>query len=258
MKLRLCSKWLACAAMLWPTASSLAQEQLRPATTTATTRPATTARVQDVMKIEGGYEVVFDTTEAPELREWVDKKLKPVTAEWYPKIVAMLPSEGFEAPKRFTITFLKDMRGVANASGTQIRAGVPWFKGQLDREALGALVHEMVHVVQQYGGARRAGGNRNPGWLVEGLADYIRWHLYEPKEKRRRPDTRWKYDGSYHQTGAFLEYVLIKYDKELVRKLNAAMRQGKYTPEFWKENTGKTIEELSEEWVKSLPPRPNN
>jgi hypothetical protein len=237
--------------MVWP-AASFGQEQLRPATTTATTRP-TTARVLDVLKIEGGYEVTFDTTEAPELREWVDKKLKPVTTEWYPKIVALLPSEGFEAPKRFTITFLKDMRGVANASGTQIRAGVPWFKGQLDREALGALVHEMVHVVQQYRGAR--GGNRNPGWLVEGLADYIRWQLYEPKEKRRRPDARWKYDGSYHQTGAFLEYVLNTHDKEIVKKLNAVMRQGKYTPEFFKEHTGKTIEELGAEWAKTLPPR---
>src|SRR5688572_30968667 len=39
------------------------------------------------------------------------------------------------------------------------------------------------HVVQQYGGSRRAGGNRNPPGLVEGLADYIRWELYEPKER---------------------------------------------------------------------------
>ena len=254
MRIRVLWGLMACAAMFSP-APCPAQdqkEQLRPATAT---RPATTTapRVQDVLKIEGGYEAVFDTTETPELRDWVNTRLKPVTAEWYPKIVAMLPSEGFEAPKKFTITFYKDMRGVANASGTQIRAAGPWFKGQLDKEALGALVHEMVHVVQQYRGAR--GGNRNPGWLVEGLADYIRWQIYEPKEKRRRPDSRWKYDGSYHQTGAFLEYVLNTYDKDIVKKLNAAMRQGKYAAEIWKENTGKTLEELGAEWAKTLPPR---
>jgi hypothetical protein len=209
---------------------------------------------EDVLKIDGGYEIVFDTKEMPELKEWVDKKLKPTCAQWYPKIVEMLPSEGFTAPKRFTIQFLKDMRGVANASGTKIRCGGQWFKGQTEREGPGAVVHEMVHIVQQYGQAR--GGNRNPGWLVEGLADYIRWHLYEPKEKRRKLDpAKVKYTDSYHVTGAFLEYVVNTYDKDFVKKLNATMRQGKYTPEFWKEQTGKTIDDLWAEFVKTLPPK---
>ena len=37
-------------------------------------------------------------------------------------------------------------------------------------------MHELVHVVQQY---RR----RPPGWLVEGIPDYIRWYLYEPQSR---------------------------------------------------------------------------
>ena len=43
-----------------------------------------------------------------------------------------------------------------------------------------------------------------------------------------------------------------KHDKDLVRKLNAAMREGKYKEEIWKELTGKTVEELGQEWKRSL------
>ena len=35
--------------------------------------------------------------------------------------------------------------------------------------------------------------------------------------------------------------------------LNAAMRQGNYSPELWKQITGKTAEELDEEWKQTLP-----
>ena len=214
-------------------------------TTNPTTAPA------DVLNVAGKYEIVFDTSQAPEMKEWVDAKLKPVCAEWYPKLVELLPSDGYTAPKRFTIIFHKEMKGVANAGGGRINCAVPWFKKELDGEAAGAVVHEMVHIVQQYGRAR--GGNRNPGWMVEGLADYIRWFLYEPQDKRPRvnPD-RAKYTDSYRTTGAFLDYVVRKHDKEVIKKFNAAMRQGKYSPDLWKEYTGRTVDELWEEYVKTL------
>ena len=58
-----------------------------------------------------------------------------------------------------------------------------WFRANLQGEAIGSVVHELVHVVQEYGRARRENpeATRSPGWLVEGLADYIRWFLYEPQ-----------------------------------------------------------------------------
>jgi hypothetical protein len=86
----------------------------------------------------------------------------------------------------------------------------------------------MVHIVQQYRRAR--GGNRNPGWMVEGLADYIRWFLYEPENLRPRPNpARANYDDSYRTTAAFLAYVKETHDKEIIKKFNAAMRGGKYS-----------------------------
>jgi hypothetical protein len=110
------------------------------------------------------------------------------------------------------------------------------------------MVHETVHCVQRY----RRGGNRNPGWLVEGIADYIRFFKYEPGKLGRINPDRARYDGSYRVTAAFLAYVTEKYDKELVRKLNMAMRAGEYKEEVWKDCTGKTVQELGEEWKATL------
>jgi hypothetical protein len=104
-----------------------------------------------------------------------------------------------------------------------------------------------VHVVQSY---RR--GPR-PGWLVEGIADYIRFFRYEPESARPHPNpTRAKYSDSYRTTGHFLNWAQTKYDKDLVIKLNTACREAKYAEGLWKEYTGKTLEELGAEWKESL------
>ena len=209
------------------------------------------APAADVLKVGNDYEIEFDVSEVPELQPWVDEKLKPVCAVWYPKIVEMLPSDGFEAPRRFRVSFRKDMRGVAHCAGTRIECAGTWFLDNREGEAAGAVVHEMVHVVQQYGRGRR--GNRNPGWLVEGLADYIRWFLYEPENLRPRVNPeRAKYTDSYRTTGAFLDYLVREHDEELIVKLNAAMREGKFNDELWKECTGKTVDELWADYVTTL------
>jgi hypothetical protein len=73
-------------------------------------------------------DIVFDTTEMPELQPWVDSKLRPVCEEWYPIIVRMLPSEGYTAPRRVTVVFRKDMQGVAATSGTRVQCAGNWFQ----------------------------------------------------------------------------------------------------------------------------------
>ena len=136
---------------------------------------------------DGGYEILLDTSETPDLTEWADRELVPMAKEWYPKIVAMLPSEGYEAPKEFSITLDKDAKGVAFAGGGKITCAVDWFRKNLEGEAVGAVVHEMVHIVQNYGWGRRnmpeGERRRTPGWITEGIPDYIRWFLYEPETK---------------------------------------------------------------------------
>ena len=258
-------------AILLTCGTALAQEQAKDA---GKEQPAEAAKPRDVIvaQAEGGYTIEFDVTETPDLKPWVESKLKPACVEWYPKIVKMLPSEGFEAPKKFPVIFRKNGRGVAATAGTRVICDYPWFSRNLDGEAAGAVIHELVHVVQQYGRARRAqnqqppadasaGGApaerprrpRNPGWLVEGLADWIRWFNYEPENLRPRPNPeRAKHTDSYRTSGHFLNYVVNKYDKELIRKLNAAMREGKYEEGIWKQLTGKTLDELGAEWKETL------
>lgn len=214
---------------------------------------------REVVEIEGGkYQITIDTTETPDLTKWAHDELAPVVKHWYPKLVAMLPSDGYEAPTRASITFSADMQGVAATGGSRVRCAARWFRGQLQNEAKGAIVHELVHVVQNYGRGRRGNPNatRTPGWLVEGICDYIRWFLYEPHshgaEITSRNIDRARYDGSYRVTGNFLNWVTETYDQDIVRKLNAAAREARYSENLWAEYTGKSLEDLGTEWKAAM------
>ena len=207
--------------------------------------PATKAAV--ALAKAGEYQIVIDYSEMPELKDWIETKLKPTLEEWYPVIVKTLPSDGYTAPQRFTVTFRKDMRGVAATAGTRVICAGDWFKKNLNGEAAGAVVHELVHVAQQY----RSRGN--PGWLVEGVADYVRWFNYEPQPTGTRPNpARSKYTDSYRVTAGFLNYIVRNVNKDIVLQMNAAMRQGKYNPELWKQYTGKTVDELWDDYLQAV------
>jgi hypothetical protein len=232
--------------------------------------PAPAARQEIVKSVEtegGGYRFSVDTTEAPDLTEWAQNTMIPVMQKWYPLIVKMLPSEGFTAPKTFSIDFTESYKGVAATAGTRIMCDPRWYRGQLKREALGSIVHELVHVVQQYGNrATRKGTNRPPGWLTEGVPDYIRWYLYEPESRgaeiRPQNAARARYDAAYRPSANFLNFVINKYDKDLIVELNTVLREFRYDAEIWKTRTGHTVEELAEEWKKALeagtPPAPKS
>lgn len=207
---------------------------------------------------EGRYHFTLNATVAPDLMEWADTQLRPVVQEWYPRLVDLLPSEGFRAPTNVTIRFRDNMGTVpASAGGGYINCNAGWFRRELKREALGSVVHEMVHVVQSYGSNRRGNPNatRTPGWIVEGIPDYVRWFLYEPQtrgaEITRRNLEKARYDASYRVSGNFFDWVSRQYDSNIVVKVNAAARQSRYTEELWKSATGKSLAELGEEWKKA-------
>jgi hypothetical protein len=169
----------------------------------------------------------------------------------------MLPSDGFTAPAKFSVVFQDPGHGVAATGGTRITCAVPWFTKNRDGEAIGAVVHEMVHVVQQYGRARRDNPDARPapGWLTEGIPDYIRWFLYEPQSHgadrvRNAADAR--HDAGYRTSANFLDYVSSHHGKELVGKLNAALREGRYTDALWQQYTGKQLAELGQAWRDAL------
>ena len=188
-------------------------------------------------------EITVNVADAPELKEWAEKVAR-VCERQYPMINDELRSDGFKPATQISLTLRKDYKGVAYASGNRIVGSVQFFKDHPDD--VGAFVHETAHVVQRYR------TRNNPGWLVEGVADWVRFFKYEPGNLGRINPDRARYNASYRVTAAFLNYVSAKYDKELVRKLNRAMREGEYKEELWKELTKKTVQELDEEWRATL------
>ena len=188
--------------------------------------------------------ITFDTSKAPDMADFA-ARAKKTADEWYPKLVDLLPSKDYTPPKDITVTFDPEYKGVAACSGDKIVCNPEFYRNHPDD--VGSIVHELVHVVQGYG------YGQHPSWLVEGIADQIRWFVYEPAEKRSKLDPdKARYDGSYQTTGAFLDWAQRKYDKKLVEQLNAACREGKYDKNLWKKLTGKSLEDLGAEWKQSL------
>ena len=191
---------------------------------------------------------IVDYTDAPQLEDWVAKDLLGVCQTWYPKLRTMLGAPGFTPASLVTFRLRTDMDGPASAGGGNINLNAKWVE-QVPKEAVGAAVHEMVHIVQAY-----SKGN-TPGWLVEGIADYIRWFLYEPESRGALITSRnigsARYDGSYRVSANFLEWVISTYgrDGKFLLALNATLRDGNYTDEFWKAKTGKTLTELNDLWL---------
>lgn len=188
-------------------------------------------------------EIAVNVADAPEMKDWAEKAAR-VCERQYPMINEELRSDGFKPATQITMTLRKDYKGVAATGGNRITGSVKYFQDHPDD--VGAMVHETAHVVQRYR------TRNNPGWLVEGVADYVRFFKYEPGNLGRINPDRARYNASYRVTAAFLNYVAEKYDKELVRKLNKAMREGEYKEELWKTLTKKTVQELDEEWRTTL------
>ncbi len=207
---------------------------------------------------EGSVEVRLDTTATPDLTPWAEEQLVPLVQDWYLEIARILASDGFEAPRRVSIVFRPEMAGVAATSGTRVMCAARWFRENLAGEAKGAVFHELVHVVQQYSRApaRQPGASRPPGWLVEGLADYLRWYRYEPRSGGASiPPARIeraRYDGSYRVSANFVSWVVTEHGPQVVRALNASMREGRYRAELWRELTGQSVEELGAAWKAEL------
>lgn len=186
---------------------------------------------------------LVDTNDVADLKEW-GNKAGTLCVEWFPKITALLPSEGFVAPNEVTLYFDPAMKGVAHAANGKITISAAFVRSHPDD--WGMVVHELTHVVQSY----PSGG---PGWLVEGIADYIRIVHFEPQAPRPKLTRLASYKDAYKTTAMFLEWIEKHHSAGIVVKLNAALRAGMYRDALWREISGKTVDELWTLFVDTLP-----
>jgi hypothetical protein len=194
-----------------------------------------------------------DVSDAPDLKEWALKAQKE-SEDYYPIITEKLRSEGFTPPRQITYIFTEGTEGLG--------PGVPAFaissQGKIFFRAghiranpndFGMAIHELTHIIQFY-----SYGKDKPSWLVEGIADYIRWeHWEKPSARRRINPLKAKYTNGYSDTARFLSWIETNHDKDFVLKANAALRKNAYKEDLFKSCTGKELAELFKEFVDSLP-----
>ena len=160
-------------------------------------------------------------------------------------------------PTRSVTLVLRDMDGVAYTTGMdldndhkEIHFNTNYI-AQIDEarqkeEIMGVLVHEMVHCWQQ------AALGTAPGGLIEGVADWVRLKAgYAPPHWKRHGDCEW--DAGYERTGYFLEWLEEKHGKDVVRRINEALRDVEYDEKkLWHGCCGEGVGELWRKYQKSL------
>ena len=165
------------------------------------------------------------------------KGFKNIIYKVYPKLV-----KDFNKNARMDLTIKIDTAydGVAYANDGRITVSSQWLHKK--PEDLDLMTHEIMHIIQSYP------NGSGPGWLTEGIADYVRykyglnnkkadWSLPEFSENQN-------YKNSYRITARFLLWITQKYDKKIVNKLDSHLRSKTYTPELWREYTGFDVDQL--------------
>jgi len=192
-----------------------------------------------------------DTSQAPQLQPW-GRAAEALCQTWYPRVVEILKSDDTRRPLGPTarIVFEKEMRGVAYATGNRIHISAKWVTEQPND--FGMVVHELTHLVQRY-------PRNNAGWLVEGIADYVRLAHFEPQLPRPRINfTRAKHTDAYKTTAQFLIWLKEKHGAELVPRLHAALCAGTYTDALFKDLCGKEVGELWTDFAAASQPPADN
>lgn len=187
------------------------------------------------------FTVNVDASAVPELREWCGRARSELTA-WQPRISNLLSSEVFVPPNAITLRIKKDDGGIGGTTGTNIVLHSGWLTKHPDD--LGMVIHELTHVIQRY-------PKPEPGWITEGIADYIRWAVYEGKSAAWFPVPHAPGDltSGYRMTAGFLLWMETGPCPGIVRRLNRMMREGNYNENIFTECSGKSLRALQENYI---------
>lgn len=230
----------------------LAQEKPTPPSAPAPATAAAPATVKELasrrLHLTSGnistpdVKVVFDGTPDDATKAWAGEAAALVR-EWWPQVARLLATENFRSPEQLTLFFKPELKVPAYRTAEGLYINVSWITKRPDD--FGMVIHEMTHAIQDY---RKA--PRDAGWLVEGIADYIRYWHYEPEASRPRFDpAKASYRDAYGTTATFLAWLVAKHDRRIVRRLDAALRKGEYKDALFEEITGKNLDTLWQEFI---------
>ena len=183
-----------------------------------------------------------DISQAPDLGVWSQTAEKQMEESWA-DTDALLYSDKFIPPNAVNVVYKTgpDVTGVAATGGGVMTVNSAWCRAHPDDTGL--TVHETAHVIQAYSAY-------NPVWLVEGIADYIRWVRFEPEHFHPRINVqKATYHDSYQTTATFLGWCERHYDSRLVTKLSQNVRFGTYQNSLFKDNCGKDVDTLWAEFL---------
>jgi hypothetical protein len=189
--------------------------------------------------------IEIDASKVEDQRAWLEAAGKLVH-DWYPYVTSLLASDIYKNPKVIRLVLQPSQDAPAYTVNDTITISGAWIKEHPDD--FGMVIHELTHVVQQY-----PDSSTTPGWLVEGIADYVRWWRYEPDAPRPRIDVaKATYHDAYRTTAYWLAFIIHRYDARIVSVVDRDMKlKIDPMPEFQK-LTGKTPDELWAEFVTTL------
>ena len=183
-----------------------------------------------------------DISQAPDVAAWAQRAETQIESFWG-DTAALLYSDKFITPNMVNIVYRTgpNVTPVAATGGGVMTVNTKWCRAH--PEDTGLTVHEVAHVIQ-------ATSAYDPVWLVEGIADYIRWIKFEPENYRPRINLKTAtYHDSYRTTATFLAWCELHYDSRLATKLNDAVRFGKYNVGLFKQFCGKDVDALWTEFA---------
>lgn len=192
---------------------------------------------------KGGFTLNFEC-KSPTFSSDTNQKLIDTFFKVYPVLVEAYNKK---SPKQVSFVIDPDYDGVAATSDDRVIFSAKYMTshpGDID-----VVTHEVMHIVQGYGGE-----SGMPGWLTEGIADYVRyafgvdnagagWSL--PNFSKEH-----SYLHSYRISARFLVWLERSGYKGIVIKLDQAGRDKTYdNGAIWKKITGKSVDELWNEYA---------
>lgn len=189
----------------------------------------------------GDYTLVF-INQSPTFDKQVKERMINTFFTVYPVLANAYNTRTL---KKVTFVIDPSYNGVAATSGGRVVYSPEWFRqhpGDID-----VVTHEVMHIVQAYP------GGAGPGWLTEGIADYVRyrygvdntgagWSLPDFNPSQR-------YDNSYRITARFLLWLEKNANDQLVKILDENMRNKTYSAGIWQTLTGKTLDNLWQDYA---------